>query len=281
MIKNIYKEYNEYKTKWLIDNGYTINDIITYLEDSYKHQKENPRYSFARFEKYGFKTYGSENKIYMSFNEWYEKTQENNESKTQKKKEKKIPLALIKDLGFEIIEVTCNCDKLRPINLDTIKGGFLLDFRRNNYIIEPNRNFFDDFNSEIKFTITRNGNIIKPKITIEEVKEYFNDYFEKHPEQLQQMTIADVLELEHIEIEENTHNVLEYGEINIYDLTNKIDDESFEFSPSCGYDIPSLDSDYDYATVDFTVYKDGQKILDCVPEKDVDKFIKKLIKKYR
>lgn len=217
----------------------------------------------------------------MSFNEWYEKTQENNESKTQKKKEKKIPLALIKDLGFEIIEVTCNCDKLRPINLDTIKGGFLLDFRRNNYIIEPNRNFFDDFNSEIKFTITRNGNIIKPKITIEEVKEYFNDYFEKHPEQLQQMTIADVLELEHIEIEENTHNVLEYGEIDIYDLTNKIDDESFEFSPSCGYDIPSLDSDYDGATVDFTVYKDGQKILDCVPEKDVDKFIKKLIEKYR
>lgn len=281
MIKNIYKEYNEYKTKWLIDNGYTMNDVINYLENNYKNQKENPMSLFHNFEKYGFKTYGSENKIYMSFNEWYEKTQENNESKTQKKKEKKIPLALIKDLGFEIIEVTCNCDKLRPINLDTIKGGFLLDFRRNNYIIEPNRNFFDDFNSEIKFTITRNGNIIKPKITIEEVKEYFNDYFEKHPEQLQQMTIVDVLELEHIEIEENFHNVLEYGKINICDFDEKIDDEDFNFSIGYGYDVPTVKSSYDNAEVDFTVYKDGEKILDCVPDSEVEEFIKSLIEKYR
>ena len=57
MIKNIYKEYNEYKTKWLIDNGYTMNDVISYLENNYKNQKENPMSLFHNFEKYRFKTY--------------------------------------------------------------------------------------------------------------------------------------------------------------------------------------------------------------------------------
>lgn len=201
--------------------------------------------------------------------------------KDERQKYEKIPLKLIKNLGFDIIEVMYGCEALTSINLDNVKEGLLSNLNEKNYTTNTKERYIDTRDATTKFMISKNKRLVNYDLTIDEVKDYFKNYFESHPELLNKPTIADILKLEHIEIEENTHNVLEYGEINIYDLTNKIDDESFEFSPSCGYDIPSLDSDYDDATVDFTVYKDGQKILDCVPEKDVDKFIKKLIEKYR
>lgn len=201
--------------------------------------------------------------------------------KDERQKYEKIPLKLIKNLGFDIIEVMYGCETLTSINLDNVKEGLLSNLNEKNYTTNTKKRYVDTRDATTKFMISKNKLLVNYNLTIDEVKDYFKNYFESHPELLNKPTIVDILKLEHIEIEENTHNVLEYGEINIYDLTNKIDDESFEFSPSCGYDIPSLDSDYDDATVDFTVYKDGQKILDCVPEKDVDKFIKKLIEKYR
>lgn len=66
MEKEIYKEYEKYKTKWLINNGYTLDDVINYLEDNYKYQKENPKSLFRHFEKYGF-----DHKIYLDFTTWY------------------------------------------------------------------------------------------------------------------------------------------------------------------------------------------------------------------
>lgn len=66
MQKDIHKKYEKYKTKWLINNGYTLDDVINYLEENYKHQKENPKTLFKDFEKYGF-----DHKIYENFEKWY------------------------------------------------------------------------------------------------------------------------------------------------------------------------------------------------------------------
>ena len=67
-----YKEYRKYKTQWLIDNGYTLDDVIDYLQDIYRYQKDDPYQLFDNFEKYGFEDpKDSEFHIYPCFDEWY------------------------------------------------------------------------------------------------------------------------------------------------------------------------------------------------------------------
>lgn len=67
-----YKEYRKYKTQWLLDHGYTLDDVIDYLHDSYKYQKDDPYLLFDDFEKYGFEdSKDSEFHIYLCFDEWY------------------------------------------------------------------------------------------------------------------------------------------------------------------------------------------------------------------
>lgn len=73
MKKDIHKKYEKYKTKWLIDNRYTLDDVINYLEDCYNHQKENPKSSFRHFEKYEF-----DYKIYPTFEKWYKEIYKKN-----------------------------------------------------------------------------------------------------------------------------------------------------------------------------------------------------------
>lgn len=75
-----YKEYKKYKMQWLLDHGYTLDDVIDYLEDCYEHQEEHPKSLFKHFEEYGF-----DYNIYPCFDEWY-----NNEYKINKEEEKSV-----------------------------------------------------------------------------------------------------------------------------------------------------------------------------------------------
>lgn len=201
--------------------------------------------------------------------------------KDERQKYEKIPLKLIKNLGFDIIEVMYGCETLTSINLDNVKEGLLSNLNEKNYTTNTKERYIDTRDATTKFMISKNKLLVNYNLTIDEVKDYFKNYFESHPELLNKPTIADILKLEHIEIEENFHNVLEYGKINICDFDEKIDNEDFNFSIGYGYNVPTVKSSYDNAEVDFTVYKDGEKILDCVPDSEVEKFIKSLIKKYR
>lgn len=64
--EEVYKEYKKYKTQWLINHGYTLDDVIDYLQENYKHQKEDPYHLFGDFEEFGF-----DYNIYTCFDEWY------------------------------------------------------------------------------------------------------------------------------------------------------------------------------------------------------------------
>lgn len=201
--------------------------------------------------------------------------------KDEEQKYEKIPLKLIKNLDFDIIEVMYGCETLTSINLDNIKDGLLSNLNEKSYTINTKERYVDTRDATTRFMISKNNLLVNYDLTIDEVKDYFKNYFESHPELLNKPTIVDILKLEHIEIEENFHNVLEYGKINICDFDEKIDNEDFNFSIGYGYDVPTVKSSYDNAEVDFTVYKDGEKILDCVPDSEVEEFIKSLIEKYR
>lgn len=95
----------------------------------------------------------------------------------------------------------------------------------------------------------------------------------------EKLSVADVLRLENIEIEENTHGVLEYGKVNISCFEDDINDD-VDFNLSSFYDVPNVNADYDGAYTDYTVYKKGEVVLECVPDSEVDEFIKNLLKKY-
>lgn len=64
---NLKRQYEIFKTKWLIDHNYTLDDVIEYLNENYKHQKACPKKLFKDFEEYGFNY-----ELYPSFEEWYE-----------------------------------------------------------------------------------------------------------------------------------------------------------------------------------------------------------------
>ena len=94
----------------------------------------------------------------------------------------------------------------------------------------------------------------------------------------EKMSVADVLRLENIEIEENTHGILEHGKINISCFEDDINDD-VDFNLSGFYDVPNVNADYDGSYTDYTVYKNGEVVLECVSDSEVDKFVRNLIKK--
>lgn len=93
------------------------------------------------------------------------------------------------------------------------------------------------------------------------------------------MSVSEVLRLENIEIEENTHGILEYGKVNISCFEDNINDD-VDFNLAGFYDVPNVNANYDGAYTDYTVYKKGEVVLECVPDSEVDEFIKNLLKKY-
>ncbi|MDU2109005.1 MAG: hypothetical protein E7G36_00295 [Peptoniphilus rhinitidis] len=96
----------------------------------------------------------------------------------------------------------------------------------------------------------------------------------------EKISVADVLRLENIKIEENTHGVLEYGKVNISCFEDDINDDE-DFNLSGFYDVPNVSANYDGAYTDYTVYKNGEVVLECVSDSEVDKFVRDLIKKYK
>ena len=96
----------------------------------------------------------------------------------------------------------------------------------------------------------------------------------------EKISVAEVLSLENIEIEENTYGVLEYGKVNISCFEDDINDD-VEFNFAGFYDVPNVNANYDGSYTDYTVYKNGEVVLECVSDSEVDEFVRNLIKKYK
>lgn len=84
-------------------------------------------------------------------------------------------------------------------------------------------------------------------------------------------TLSQILADNKIIIEENTHSVLEYGELNMLG----VDPE--DFSTVRHYCASNICKDYDASYSDYSVYKDGELIMDCASADDVDDYIRKII----
>ena len=87
------------------------------------------------------------------------------------------------------------------------------------------------------------------------------------------LSVGEILKKENITIIENSHYVLTYGEVDL-----NVVDENFSFG---NYKVKSLKNKLSNIEIDFSVYKDDKLILDCVSDKDVRKYIQKILKNYK
>ena len=87
------------------------------------------------------------------------------------------------------------------------------------------------------------------------------------------LNVGEILKKENITITENSHYVLTYGEVDLDAV-----DENFSFG---NYKVKSLKNKLSNIEIDFSVYKDDKLILDCVSDKDVRKYIQKILKNYK
>lgn len=162
-----------------------------------------------------------------------------------------------KDLNIYVVDSQGNVvQDLASIGLEfKIDDDFKINYLNDAFSVKV----FADSNNE-----DFNVEMIIPRIEVEKEK----------------MSVAEVLNLENIEIEENTHGVLEYGRIEISCFEDDIHDD-VDFKLSSFYDIPNVNANYDGAYTDYTVYKNGEVILECVSDSEVDEFVRGLIKKYK
>lgn len=162
-----------------------------------------------------------------------------------------------KELGVYVVDSNGNVvQDLVSIGLDyKIDDDFKVHYLNDNFSVkvfaDPNN---EDFNVEM----------LIPRIEVKKEK----------------LSVAEVLSLENIEIEENTHSVLECGKINIECFDDDINDD-VNFKLSSFYDVPNVNTNYDGAYTDYTVYKNGEVVLECVSDSEVDEFVRNLIKKYK
>lgn len=87
------------------------------------------------------------------------------------------------------------------------------------------------------------------------------------------LSVGEILKKENITIIENSHYVLTYGEVDLDAV-----DENFGFG---NYKVKSLKNKLSNIEIDFSLYKDDKLILDCVSDKDVRKYIQKILKNYK
>lgn len=57
--------------------------------------------------------------------------------------------------------------------------------------------------------------------------------------------------------------------------------DDVDFKLSRFYDVPTVNADYTESYTEYTVYKNGELVLGCVSDSEVDEFVRNLIKKYK
>lgn len=162
-----------------------------------------------------------------------------------------------KDLNIFVVDSQGNVvQDLASVGLGyKIDDNFKINYLNDTFSVK----IFADSNNE-----DLNVEILIPKIEIEKEK----------------MSVAEVLSLENIEIEENTRGVLEYGKVDISCFEDDINDD-VDFQLAGFYDVPNVNANYEGACTDYTIYKNGEVVLECVSDSEVDEFVRNLIKKYK
>lgn len=84
----------------------------------------------------------------------------------------------IKKEGFELIEEVYNVTIETPVDLDSVGGDNLEDLDYCTYAVIEEEEISEGINSEVLFSLYKNGENLLLSVKLEKVKEYLNNYFE-------------------------------------------------------------------------------------------------------
>ena len=88
------------------------------------------------------------------------------------------------------------------------------------------------------------------------------------------MKLSEILEKEKITVDENVHNVLQYGKIDLDNIDNPKEFNRHE------YNATELTSEFGASYVDYDVFKDSVQICYNISEADLVEFFEKLVREY-
>ena len=88
------------------------------------------------------------------------------------------------------------------------------------------------------------------------------------------MKLSKILEKEKITVDENVHDVLQYGEIDLDNIDNPKEFNRHDFVAD------DFTSEYGTSYVDYDVFKDSVQICYNISETDLIEFFEKLVREY-
>lgn len=187
---------------------------------------------------------------------------------------KEISLRAIRNAGFEIIKGVDGCYVYAPIILSRVDGGKLSDLDITTCYTHHDEQDIDEVDPCITFTILKDGREVEFDLNMREVKEYFEAYFENHPEELDDtLTIGDILRLENVRIEEKRKNLYKYAQVDLDTIHGEFESGNYI----------TRDEQYndDFDDPRFNIYKNDEIILDDVKDDKVREYLDKLAENYR
>lgn len=189
---------------------------------------------------------------------------------------KGIMLDMIREAGFEIFENTFDCVITAPIDFSTVKNGTLYELSSYGYYLDENRSDVLGDNATSSFTIYKDGEPINDEeYTLDEVIEFFEDYFSKNRpyKENKNLTVPDILIREKITIEEVKVNLRSYSDIDLDSVGDTFSEGEYL----------TRNSEYvdDSHTAKYNIYCDKNLLFDGLSANEVQNYIDKVVKKYK
>lgn len=88
------------------------------------------------------------------------------------------------------------------------------------------------------------------------------------------MKLSEILKKEKITVDENVHDVLQYGEIDLTEIENPKEFNKFD------YKADDLTNEYGASYVDYDVFRNSVQICYNISEQDLVEFFEKLVREY-
>lgn len=90
----------------------------------------------------------------------------------------------INEEGFEVVEITTNCNVIRPINMQYVEDGDLRTIVDWNYDVEDDRSDFEG--GEVVYGLKQHGKFFDPKYiecSLEEIFDFLENYLRSKEKQ--------------------------------------------------------------------------------------------------
>lgn len=97
---------------------------------------------------------------------------------------KEISLKAIENAGFKVVEGIEDCFVTAPIDMASVDGGMLSDLDIGTFDLDLDNQEIEAGDLPSTYAIFKDNDFQDELYSLDEVKEFFEEYFEEHPKEL-------------------------------------------------------------------------------------------------